>query len=130
MKNILFLPVEDQKFIFLNCTREEISLQCPMVVKSLSHENGKIHCVRWSAVTSIFSNIKFEKKNSQIYFVVFRSEISMTKKLEQLLCEQYLQAFEISRSFLRAKQLGEMRGKIQKPLKIARKAAVLFLFSL
>ena len=35
----------------------------------------------------------------------------MKEKLEQLPCEQFLQAFEISRSFLRAKKVGEKRGK-------------------
>ena len=39
-----------------------------------------------------------------------------------------MQAFEIFRSFLRAKQMGEKRGKIQNPVKINHKAAVLFFF--
>ena len=47
------------------------------------------------------------------------------KKLEQLTCEQFLQAFEIYRALLRAKQLGEKRVKIQNPVKIAHKAVVL-----
>ena len=34
------------------------------------------------------------------------------KKLEQLSCEQFLQAFEIYRGLLRAKQVGEKREKI------------------
>ena len=54
----------------------------------------------------------------------------MKEKLEQLPCEQFLQAFEISRSFLHAKQVGEKRGKIQNPVKIAHKAAFLFFLSL
>ena len=52
------------------------------------------------------------------------SAARVKEKLEQLPCEQFLQAFEISRSFLRAKQVGE------NPVKIAHKAAVLFLLSL
>ena len=52
------------------------------------------------------------------------------EKLEQLPCEQFLQVFEISRSFLRAKQVGEKRGKIQNPVKIDHKVAVLFFLSL
>ena len=47
------------------------------------------------------------------------------EKLEQLPCEHFLQAFEIYRALLRAKQVGEKRGKIQKPVKIAHKAVVL-----
>ena len=48
----------------------------------------------------------------------------MKEKLEQLPCEQFLQVFEIFRSFLRAKQVGEKRGKIQNPVKIAHKTAL------
>ena len=47
-------------------------------------------------------------------------------KLEQLPCEQFLQAFEIYRALLHAKQ----RAKIQNPVKIAHKAVVLILLSL
>ena len=54
----------------------------------------------------------------------------MKEKLDQLPCEQSLQVFEISRSFLREKQVEEKRGKIQNPVKIAHKAAVLFFLSL
>ena len=56
--------------------------------------------------------------------------VRVKEKLEQLPCEQFLQVFEISHSFLRAKQVGEKRGKIQNPVKIAHKAAVLFFLSL
>ena len=59
----------------------------------------------------------------------FLTASRVKEKLEKLPCEQFLQVFEISRSFLRAKQVGEKRGKIQNPVKIAHKAAVLF-FSL
>ena len=52
------------------------------------------------------------------------------EKLDQLPCDQFLQVLEISRSFLRAKQVGEKRGRIQNPVKIAHKAAVLFFLSL
>ena len=45
-------------------------------------------------------------------------------------CEQFLQAFEIYRTLLRVKQLGEKRAKIQKPEKIAHKEVVLILLSL
>ena len=51
------------------------------------------------------------------------------EKLEQLPCEQFLQAFEIYRALLRAKQVGEKRAKIQNPVKIAHKAVFLFLSS-
>ena len=40
-------------------------------------------------------------------------------KLVQLPCEQFLQAFEIYRALLRAKQLGEKRAKIKNPVKNA-----------
>ena len=43
----------------------------------------------------------------------------MKEKLKQLPCEQFLQAFEIHRALLRAKQVGEKRAKIQNPVKIA-----------
>ena len=48
------------------------------------------------------------------------------EKLEQLPCEQFLQAFEIYHALLRAKHVGENRGKIQNHVKIALKAVVLF----
>ena len=35
------------------------------------------------------------------------------EKLEQLPCEQFRQCFKISRAFLRAKQVGQKRGKFQ-----------------
>ena len=54
----------------------------------------------------------------------------MKEKLEQLPCEQFLQVFETSRAVLCAKQVGEKRGKIQKPVKIAYKAIVLIFLSL
>ena len=54
----------------------------------------------------------------------------MKVKLEQLPCEQFLQAFEIYRALLRAKQVGEKRGIVQKPVKNARKAVVLIFLSL
>ena len=34
-------------------------------------------------------------------------------------CEQFLQRFEITRASLRAKQVGEKRGKFQKVVEIA-----------
>ena len=49
---------------------------------------------------------------------------------EQLPCEQFLQQIEISRTFLRAKQVGEKRGRIQFVVKNAHKAVILILFSL
>ena len=52
------------------------------------------------------------------------------EKLEQLPCEQFLQAFEIYRALLRAKQVGEKCGKIQNPVKIAHKPVVLIFLSL
>ena len=52
------------------------------------------------------------------------------EQLEQLPCEQFLQAFEIYRALLRAKQVGEKRAKIQNLEKIAHKAVVLILLSL
>ena len=52
------------------------------------------------------------------------------EKLEELPCEQFLQGFEISRSFVRAKQVGQKRAKIQNPVKIAHKAFVLIFISL
>ena len=47
------------------------------------------------------------------------------EKIEQLPGEQFLQSFEISRSFLRARQVEEKRGKIQITDKIVHKAVVL-----
>ena len=52
------------------------------------------------------------------------------KILAQLPSEKYLQGFEISRAFLRAKQAEEKRGEIQNPVKIAHKAVVLIFLSL
>ena len=52
------------------------------------------------------------------------------EKLEELPCEQFLQGFEISRFFVRAKQVGQKRAKIQNPVKSAHKAVVLNLISL
>ena len=51
-------------------------------------------------------------------------------KLEQLPWEQFLQAFEIYRALLCAKQEGEKRAKIQNPVKIALKADALIFLSL
>ena len=62
------------------------------------------------------------------FFAVLRGRVK--EKLGQLPCEQFLQVFETSRSFLRAKQVGENRGKIQNPVKITHKAAVLFFLPL
>ena len=49
---------------------------------------------------------------------------------ERLPCEQFLRRFEISRTFLRAKQVGEKSGKFQSVVEIAQKAVVLISFSL
>ena len=54
----------------------------------------------------------------------------MKFKSEQLPCDNFLQAFEIYRALLRAKQVGETRAKIQNPVKIAHKAVVLNFLSL
>ena len=51
----------------------------------------------------------------------------MKVKLEQLPCEQFLQAY---RALLCAKQVGERRGKIQNRVKIAYMAVVLIFLSL
>ena len=51
-------------------------------------------------------------------------------KLEQLPCEQFLQAFEIYHALFRAKQVGEQRAKIQNPVIIAHKAVFLIFVSL
>ena len=51
-------------------------------------------------------------------FISFIAIARVKVKLEQLPCEQFLQAFEIYRNFLRAKQVGEKRAKIQNPVKI------------
>ena len=52
------------------------------------------------------------------------------EKLEELPCEQFLQGFEIFCSFVRAKQVGQKRAKIQNSLKSAHKAVVLIFISL
>ena len=52
------------------------------------------------------------------------------EKLEQLPCEQFLQAFKIYRALLRSKKMGEKYGKIQNPVKIAHQAVVLIFLSL
>ena len=54
----------------------------------------------------------------------------MKVRLEQLPCQQFLQAFEIYHALLRAKQVGEKRTKSQNPVKIAHKAVVLIFLSL
>ena len=45
-------------------------------------------------------------------------------------CYQFLQQIEISRTFLRAKQVGEKRGRFQFVVEITHKAVVLILISL
>ena len=45
-------------------------------------------------------------------------------------CEQFLQRFEITRASLRAKQVGEKRGKFQFAVEISHKAVILILLSL
>ena len=45
-------------------------------------------------------------------------------------CKQFLQQIEISRTFLRAKQVGEKRGRFQHFVEIAHKAVILILISL
>ena len=52
------------------------------------------------------------------------------EKWEQLFCEQFLQRFEVSRTFLLAKQVGEKRGKFQNIVEIAHKYKVAFLILL
>ena len=52
------------------------------------------------------------------------------EKLEKLLCEQFLQGFEICHAFLRPKLVGEKRRKIQNPVKIIQKAVFLIFVSL
>ena len=42
-------------------------------------------------------------------------------------CEQFLQHFEIYRTFLRAKQVKEKRGKLQFVIEIAHNAVILIL---
>ena len=63
---------------------------------------------------------------------IYRSKVITRgkEKLEKLPCEQSLQAFEIYCALLRAKQVGEKRGKIKKPVKIAHKAVVRIFLSL
>ena len=51
-------------------------------------------------------------------------------KQEYLPCEQFQQHLEISRTFLRAKQLGEKRGIFQVVLETAHKAVVFIRISL
>ena len=53
----------------------------------------------------------------------------MKVKLEQLPCEHFLQAFEIS-ALLCVKQVGEKRAKIQNPVKITHKAVFQIFLSL
>ena len=62
------------------------------------------------------------------FFAVLRGRVK--EKLGQLPCEQFLQVFETSRSFLRAKQMGEKRGKFQNVAEFVYKAAFLILCSL
>ena len=62
------------------------------------------------------------------FFAVLRGRVK--EKLGQLPCEQFLQAFEIHRALLRAKQVGEERWKIQNPVIITHKVVVLIFLSL
>ena len=65
------------------------------------------------------------------YFWFINFNLTIVKvKLEQLPWEQFLQAFEIYRALLRAKQVGENLAKIQNPVKFALKAVVLIFLSL
>ena len=45
--------------------------------------------------------------------------------LEKLYWEQFLQAFDVYRALLRAKQVGEKHANIQNPVKNAHKTVVL-----
>ena len=56
-------------------------------------------------------------------------DVRVKIKLEQLPCDQFLQAFETYRALLHAKQVGEKGPKIQNPVKISHKAVVLFFYS-
>ena len=67
---------------------------------------------------------------TDIRFSTILCSTRVKTKLEQMPCEQFLQAFEFYRALLRVKQVGEKRDKIKKPVKIAHKAVVLIFFSL
>ena len=61
---------------------------------------------------------------------VHKKYLEGKKILEQLSRPRFFPAFEISRSFLRAKQVGKKGGKFQNPEKIVVLKAVLISFSL
>ena len=66
-------------------------------------------------------------------FASIKHKIHRTRgksKQEQIPCEQFLQQIEISRTFLRAKQVGEKRAIFQFVVEIAHKAVELILISL
>ena len=93
--------------------------------------NSKLKRPCW-VLTEVISKAHRPSAMSSILSLRICSHIASTlksvgirgkEKIEQLPCEQCLQAFEIYRALLRAKQVGEKRGKIQNPVKIAHKAS-------
>ena len=80
----------------------------------------------------IFQHVLFAEENLptialECHFqIVFRGK----KILEKLSRTRFFPAFEISRSFLRAKQVGKKGGKLQNPEKIVVLKIVLIYFSL
>ena len=82
-------------------------------------------------IAALFHNLDSKGKSAPISKLeLFLTEWNRSYIVLALPCEQFLQAFEIYRALLRAKEVGEKRAKIQKPEKIAHKEVVLILLSL
>ena len=79
---------------------------------------------------SHFRIFSFIRKYLNVVSFALCRNIRGKSKPEQLPCEQFLQQIKISRAFLRAKQVGEKRGKFQFVVEIAHKALIQILLSL
>ena len=66
---------------------------------------------------------KMSARSLKLYF-----PLRVKIESEQLPCEQFLQAFEIYRALLCAKQVGEKCAKIQNPVKSLTRRFFLFYF--
>ena len=95
-------------------------------------QSVKVHCTPpW--IICLFLLLQCQKclDSTEWFAWVFFTYLDKIKvKLKHLPCEQFLQRLDISRAFLRAKQVGEKRGKFQNVVEIAHKAVFLIFISL
>ena len=103
---------------FCNCQEEETPIWCqsPVNQSACCAFLFKFHIFAIYGKFATFSVIYKRLKPWLIFKISkcsqFSTHIRGKEKLEQLPCEKFLHAFEIYRALLRAKQVGEKRGKI------------------